>query len=52
MRSVFFRCYNDSESCSNSVNTKIRKPDLRNTANLKHGPYDKLDDDGLIRPGT
>lgn len=25
---------------------------MENTSNLKFGPYNKLDSDGLIRPGT
>lgn len=54
MRSVFFRTYNDSNSCTNSVNNKIQMPNMKTgaTVGLKHGPYDKLDADGLIRPGT
>lgn len=48
MRSVFFRTYHDVES----INGKIGKPDMRQTSGLKHGPYDKLDIDGLISPGT
>ena len=48
MRSVFFRCYNDKETATE----KIKKPDLKATVGLKHGPYDKLDHDGLICPGT
>ena len=47
-RSVFFRTYNDRES----VAEKIQKPDRRYTMGLKHGPYEKLDRDGLISPGT
>ena len=48
MRSVFFRTYNDRES----VSEKIKRPDIKNTSGLKHGPYSKLDSDGLIKPGT
>ena len=48
MRSVFFRTYNDKETATE----KIKKPDLKSTVGLKHGPYDKLDHDGLICPGT
>lgn len=47
-RSVFFRTYHDRES----VAEKIVKPDRRFTLGLKHGPYEKLDRDGLISPGT
>lgn len=47
-RSVFFRTYNDKESHTEV----ITKPDQKNTSGLKHGPYDKLDIDGLICPGT
>lgn len=47
-RSVFFRTYNDRES----KDERIRKPDLKNTQGLRHGPYDKLDRDGLICPGV
>jgi DNA-directed RNA polymerase II subunit RPB2 len=46
-RSVFFRTYNDRESNEE----KIRRPDVKNTLGLRHGPYDKLDRDGLISPG-
>lgn len=47
-RSVFFRTYNDKAS----LNEEIRRPDIENTTGLKHGKYEKLDTDGLIRPGT
>ena len=47
-RSVFFRTYNDSEK----VSEKIKKPNLAKTSGMKHGPYNKLDNDGLICPGT
>jgi DNA-directed RNA polymerase II subunit RPB2 len=45
---VFFRTYDGKETQSE----KIRRPDLKNTEGLKHGPYHKLDKDGLIKPGT
>jgi len=47
-RSVFFRTYDGRETQSE----KIRRPDMKNTQGLKHGPYHKLDKDGLIKPGT
>ena len=47
-RSVFFRTYNDRASHTE----KITKPDTLNTKGLKRATYDKLDIDGLIRPGT
>lgn len=48
-RSVFFRTYSCKEA---SEKEHICKPNLKETAGLKHGPYDKLDYDGLISPGT
>lgn len=47
-RSVFFRTYNDREKQSE----KIKKPDQTKTLGMKAGPYNKLDRDGLICPGT
>jgi len=47
-RSVFFRTYNKREA----QDEKIKRPDTKITQGCKHGPYDKLDIDGLISPGT
>ena len=30
----------------------IEKPDRQVTAGMKHGTYDKLDEDGIAPPGT
>lgn len=52
-RSLFFRSYTDSEKHVgiNKVET-FEKPYRHNTVHLKHGTYDKLDDDGLVAPGV
>jgi hypothetical protein len=34
------------------VQETIEKPDPSTTSGMKHGTYDKLDDDGLAPPGT
>ena len=47
-RSVFFRTYNDKEK----LGEMIRQPNAKATTGMKHGPYSKLDSDGLICPGT
>jgi DNA-directed RNA polymerase II subunit RPB2 len=47
-RSVFFRSYNDTSK----QDEEFDKPNPETTAGLKHGSYDKLDNDGLILPGT
>ncbi|KAJ9156196.1 DNA-directed RNA polymerase subunit beta [Pleurostoma richardsiae] len=51
-RSLFFRSYTDSEKRVgiNIVET-FEKPFRSDTLRLKHGTYDKLDDDGIIAPG-
>jgi hypothetical protein len=34
------------------VSERIERPDAMSTAGLRHGCYDKLEDDGLAAPGT
>ncbi|KAI3840599.1 hypothetical protein MKX03_004611 [Papaver bracteatum] len=52
-RSLFFRSYRDEEK---KVGTLIKedfgRPSRENTMGMRHGSYDKLDDDGLAAPGT
>jgi len=57
-RSSYYRCYNDQEKAS-SVGTigsltaeKFEKPLFDSCRGMKHGEYGKLDDDGLVQPGT
>ncbi|KAI8471554.1 MAG: RNA polymerase II second largest subunit [Monoraphidium minutum] len=52
-RSIFYRAYKEEEKKQGSlVAEQIEKPDASNTAGLKHGCYDKIDEDGLAPPGT
>ncbi|CDK29229.1 unnamed protein product [Kuraishia capsulata CBS 1993] len=51
-RSLFFRSYMDQERRSMSVVEEFEKPNRSNTLRLKHGTYEKLDEDGLISPGV
>ena len=48
-RSVFFRTYDDSMK---SNEEKFCIPDFAKTSARKGGDYDKLDTDGLVRPGV
>lgn len=51
-RSLFFRSYMDQERrVGMSVVEEFEKPTRADTLRLKHGTYDKLDEDGLIAPG-
>lgn len=47
-RSVFFRTYNNKEGAEE----EFKQINTRETQGCRHGPYDKLDYDGLISPGT
>lgn len=51
-RSVFYRSYRDEERATiSTMPERFEKPDPSDTR-LRHGSYDKLDDDGFCPPGT
>ncbi|KAJ7786518.1 DNA-dependent RNA polymerase II second largest subunit [Mycena metata] len=52
-RSIYYRSYMDLEKKSGVTPLEeFEKPTRDNTLRMKHGTYDKLEDDGLIAPGT
>ncbi|KAI0052523.1 DNA-dependent RNA polymerase II second largest subunit [Auriscalpium vulgare] len=52
-RSIYYRSYMDLEKRSGVQQLEeFEKPSHDNTLRLKHGTYDKLEDDGLVAPGT
>lgn len=52
-RSLFFRAYTDQEKRIGIDRVEqFEKPNRMDTLRLKHGTYDKLDDDGIIAPGV
>lgn len=52
-RSLFYRTYQDSEKMiGHSVLEQFEKPMRSDTLRLKHGTYDKIDEDGIVAPGV
>ncbi|CAO3591342.1 unnamed protein product [Absidia cylindrospora] len=52
-RSLFLRTYMDAEKKAGMMfMEEFEKPTRDNTLRLKHGTYEKLEEDGLIAPGT
>lgn len=57
-RSSYYRCYIDQEKSSSmgsvgSLASEVfEKPTMDSTRGMKHGEYGKLDEDGLVAPGT
>lgn len=52
-RSLFYRTYTDSEKMVGmTVVERFEKPMRSDTLRMKHGTYDKVDDDGIVAPGV
>lgn len=52
-RSLFYRTYTDEERKVGMVQSEeFAKPSRDTTLRMRHGTYDKLEDDGLVAPGT
>ncbi|KAK0246303.1 DNA-dependent RNA polymerase II second largest subunit [Armillaria nabsnona] len=52
-RSIYYRSYMDVEKMNGIHPLEVfEKPMRESTLRMKHGTYDKLEDDGLIAPGT
>jgi DNA-directed RNA polymerase II subunit RPB2 len=52
-RSIYYRVYMDQENKVGLKETEcLEKPTRDTTLRMKHGTYDKLEDDGLIAPGV
>lgn len=52
-RSIFYRTYTDEEHRVGTLNTEnFTKPSRETTLRMRHGTYEKLEDDGLVAPGT
>jgi DNA-directed RNA polymerase II subunit RPB2 len=52
-RSLFYRTYQDQEKMiGHSVLEQFERPTRTDTLRLKHGTYDKIDEDGVIAPGV
>ncbi|KAG9303767.1 hypothetical protein G9A89_018664 [Geosiphon pyriformis] len=52
-RSMFYRSYMDQEKKVGMLTIEeFEKPTKETTLRLKHGTYEKLEDDGLVAPGT
>lgn len=52
-RSLFYRTYMDAEKKTGIMSLEeFEKPTRETTTRLKHGTYEKLDEDGLVAPGV
>eukprot|EP00842_Homolaphlyctis_polyrhiza_P001918 jgi/Hompol1/2727/HPOL_003044-RA len=52
-RSLYYRVYMDQEKKVGMIESEtLEKPTRETTLRLKHGTYDKLEDDGLVAPGV
>ncbi|EGG18445.1 RNA polymerase II core subunit [Cavenderia fasciculata] len=51
-RSMFYRSYKDEQKKQTSLMEEtFEKPDRDTTVGMRHGSYEKIDEDGLVAPG-
>src|SRR5277367_3777928 len=52
-RSIFYRSYHDTEKqLGQMCNEEFGVPSKDTTLAMRHGSYDKVEEDGLVAPGT
>lgn len=52
-RSIFYRTYKDEEKFNGAISKEIiEKPKIKDTVGIKFASYNKLDNDGIVAPGT
>eukprot|EP01101_Sappina_pedata_P001711 TRINITY_DN1178_c0_g2_i1.p1 TRINITY_DN1178_c0_g2~~TRINITY_DN1178_c0_g2_i1.p1 ORF type:complete len:835 (-),score=308.38 TRINITY_DN1178_c0_g2_i1:666-3119(-) len=51
-RSAFFRSYNEKRTKNHFIDEEFERPNRDFCTSMRHGTYDKIEEDGIIAPGV